>query len=144
MKWFGESWGAPVNETVEHAETPVGELCSRCTGPIKAEDRGVIIPCFVEKPNDTPGSGLVSAWVDQPEHLACFQAEVLGPVKIEDLIERSSIGSAAWVECEQHGHQPVDPFKGGCLQCASEAERASRAAYYADDDPEHEEQWGRL
>ena len=152
MKWFGVTWGAPINDDCEHAATPVGEPCSKCPEPIGLHDRGVIIPAFIapEREPGAPATGLVSAWSHRPMHLRCFMEEVLGPSwrvilgsHIDELIDRSSIGSAAWVDCEQHGRQPTDPFKGGCLACVSEAERSSRAAYYADDD-EDQEQWGRL
>jgi hypothetical protein len=30
MKWFGESWNAPVCESTERVAVPVGETCVRC------------------------------------------------------------------------------------------------------------------
>lgn len=44
MKWFGESWGAPVNESAEHTETPVGGVCIYCNVMITPEDRGFVLP----------------------------------------------------------------------------------------------------
>jgi hypothetical protein len=137
VKWFGpRSWEAPINESCERAEIPVGQLCSFCTVAIEETDLGVLIPSFVAPEREVAGesrrgwaTGLVSAWSDKPMHLRCLMAETLGPTwrtmlgaTIDELIERSSVGSAAWVECEQHGHQPVDPFKSGCIVCVSEAE----------------------
>lgn len=43
---------------------------------------------------------------------------------IEDLIARSSIGDDAWIDCPEHGRQPVDPFirEPTCLLCAVSGE----------------------
>lgn len=43
IQWFGESWGAPVCASEDHAETPVGVECLRCEKPIEAGDQGVIM-----------------------------------------------------------------------------------------------------
>jgi len=50
MKWFGESWGAPVCEPEEHIETPVGEPCGYCDEPIAEGDIGFRMP-FVSDPS---------------------------------------------------------------------------------------------
>ena len=42
--WFGESWGAPVCDPVNHKPTPVGEVCLMCKEPIAADDQGLTIP----------------------------------------------------------------------------------------------------
>jgi hypothetical protein len=44
MKWFGESWGAPVNEDTQHVDTPVGEYCAQCDEPIQENDKGFVMP----------------------------------------------------------------------------------------------------
>jgi hypothetical protein len=44
MRWFGDSWGAPVCESAEHTETPVGESCLICGTSIVKGDQGVEIP----------------------------------------------------------------------------------------------------
>lgn len=44
MRWFGESWGAPVNEECEQGPTPVGEQCLECEREIGEKDQGVLIP----------------------------------------------------------------------------------------------------
>jgi len=44
MKWFGESWGAPVNESAEHVDTPVGWPCVYCRIMIVEADAGFITP----------------------------------------------------------------------------------------------------
>jgi len=51
MKWFGESWHAPVCEPDEHIETPVGEDCGYCDEPIAEGDRGLRMP-FVGDPSE--------------------------------------------------------------------------------------------
>jgi hypothetical protein len=42
MKWFGESWGAPVCKAVQRTETPVGVRCERCDKKIRERDQGVV------------------------------------------------------------------------------------------------------
>lgn len=42
--WFGESWGAPVNEDGNHIDTPVGEHCVECGVVITDGDQGFVIP----------------------------------------------------------------------------------------------------
>lgn len=44
MRWFGRSWGAPVNTSVPQCDTPVGELCAHCTKPIAPYDQGIVLP----------------------------------------------------------------------------------------------------
>jgi len=52
MKWFGESWGAPVCEPEDHAATPVGKLCGGCREPIREIDHGVIMPFLGSETDD--------------------------------------------------------------------------------------------
>lgn len=42
MKWFGVSWGAPMNDDCPHVPPPVGEKCVHCDEGIVAKDSGVI------------------------------------------------------------------------------------------------------
>jgi hypothetical protein len=44
MRWFGESWGAYVNDTTEHMDTPVGDRCQYCHKVITANDSGFELP----------------------------------------------------------------------------------------------------
>ncbi len=45
MQWFGESWGAPVCEYAQHAQTPVGSSCAQlCGDSITENDQGFLIP----------------------------------------------------------------------------------------------------
>lgn len=42
-RWFGESWGAPVNDDDFKWPTPVGELCQDCRRAIAADDQGFLV-----------------------------------------------------------------------------------------------------
>ena len=51
LRWFGESWGAPVCDPEQHVETPVGMVCighdhlhSDRSAFIVAGDQGVTMP----------------------------------------------------------------------------------------------------
>ncbi len=46
MKWFGESWSAPVCESTEHAAVPVGEPCVRCHEAFHETSQGVLMPFY--------------------------------------------------------------------------------------------------
>jgi hypothetical protein len=65
MKWFGESWNAPVNRDVPHAPTPVGQPCLFCPVPIATGDRGYLIP------------SVDGAY--RPAHRDCLMVSVAGP-----------------------------------------------------------------
>lgn len=73
MKWFGESWGAPICKPEDHAEAPVGEPCIHCEEPIQEGDKGIITPFLTD-------------WVDKdtfvekevPYHYACFMRNIVG------------------------------------------------------------------
>jgi hypothetical protein len=68
VRWFGESWGAPVCHPATKVYTPVTEPCEACDVMITEDDQGVTIP-FV---------GSVGSWVRHAYHLQCFLAEVSG------------------------------------------------------------------
>jgi hypothetical protein len=61
--WFGESWGAPVNDG-PHVPTPVGSFCLDCGVKIEHGDRGLMIPHLGDPPTE------------QPHHLHCFLGAV--------------------------------------------------------------------
>jgi hypothetical protein len=61
MRWFGESWGAPICEECPHEETPVGEDCIHCHVTVLPGDQGVFY-----------ANGPVA-------HLECLFRAVLGP-----------------------------------------------------------------
>jgi len=42
MKWFGTSWGAPMNETCPQVDVPAGATCIWCEEPILPSDAGVV------------------------------------------------------------------------------------------------------
>lgn len=44
VRWFGETWNAPVNDPRTHIDAPVGRECERCRRPIHPKDQGVTIP----------------------------------------------------------------------------------------------------
>lgn len=52
MKWFGESWGAPVCTSESEAPRPSAP-CAYCNGAILERDCGVILP-FSGGPDDPP------------------------------------------------------------------------------------------
>lgn len=68
MRWFGEPWGAPVNEECGRADVPVGQWCEKCEEPIAEGERGVLVP-----EQKFGGS------IERPWHLACFVESLTGP-----------------------------------------------------------------
>lgn len=44
MKWFGESWGAPICDPKYHWLTPTGRPCLGCGKPIADGDQGFMVP----------------------------------------------------------------------------------------------------
>lgn len=44
VRWFGESWGAPINDPRARIETPAAEKCIDCSRWIMNDDQGVRIP----------------------------------------------------------------------------------------------------
>lgn len=73
MKWFGDSWGAPVCEPEAHTEAPVGMVCAghdhmheNRSPTISADDQGVLIPHLTV--SEYP---LHHAW-----HLDCWLHEI--------------------------------------------------------------------
>jgi hypothetical protein len=67
MRWFGESWGAPVCVTGEHVATPVGSRCEHCAQLFEADDQGLILPAFIE--------GTAEDW---PIHRDCLLRAIEG------------------------------------------------------------------
>lgn len=64
VKWFGESWGAPVNDPASQVPAPVGQLCATCAKPVESGDRGVLIPTL-------DAAEVHTAW-----HLGCWFREI--------------------------------------------------------------------
>jgi hypothetical protein len=71
MMYFGEPWGAPINESCQQAYTPVGIACVQCSKNIKAGDRGLLIPIVSSSPIAGPVV-VLSGDPLAPYHLACF------------------------------------------------------------------------
>lgn len=88
MKWFGLSWGAPVNESCEKVATPVGEECGRCGVAIKPSDRGFVMMHISE-----------ASYEWKPWHFACQMEEVLGPDWADQIFWQSNV-------CRQALKQP--------------------------------------
>ncbi len=74
MKWFGESWGAPVCDPDDHVEPPVGMPCARCDRAIIEDDQGVFLPLLTMKV-EPDVAGVLEVEV-QPWHLDCFLRSV--------------------------------------------------------------------
>lgn len=44
LRWFGESWNAPMNTPQTKVPVPVGMDCFRCGNYVKITDQGVLLP----------------------------------------------------------------------------------------------------
>lgn len=58
VRWFGDSWEAPVNDPRARVPTPVGAPCGECPHLIGDHDRGIGVP----------STSLVYSWW----HLGCW------------------------------------------------------------------------
>lgn len=67
MKWFGPSWGAPINDEMEEAPTPDWE-CLRCGEEFDEDDQGVVMP-FEGDPDERGEAAY---------HLHCFRECITG------------------------------------------------------------------
>jgi len=70
MKWFGESWRAPICAPENEVKTPVGERCLLCKEHIEAGDQGLMMP-FCTVIDAEPVSRQIA------EHIECFLDDVL-------------------------------------------------------------------
>jgi len=77
MKWFGESWDAPVNRIAEHVDTPVGASCMHCDQPIEAKQKGLLVPYLSAD----------GQWIEEPWHMTCFLRHIIGPPPPPNYIE---------------------------------------------------------
>ena len=85
IKWFGESWGAPICEIAKHTQTPLGTSCAHgCGHSIRPGDIGVLIPAPTAWPseqNDTVVYDKQYPYVPHVAyHLVCFFDEIGMPV----------------------------------------------------------------
>lgn len=53
IRWFGESWSAPVCRDAPSVPTPIGELCVYCHGPIARDDQGLVLPLITAQGQGT-------------------------------------------------------------------------------------------
>lgn len=67
MRWFGESWGAPVCEPENEVPIPLGWICESCGVAFAEGDRGVTLVYYDEEGRR-----------DFPLHLDCLLDSV-GP-----------------------------------------------------------------
>lgn len=65
VRWFGESWGAPVCDPENQIEAPVGAGCTRCERSIEVNDPGIRVPWV------GPGPMRFTHW-----HLDCWLEEL--------------------------------------------------------------------
>jgi hypothetical protein len=42
MQWFGQSWGAPINEDCPETDVPLGATCIWCGELVDEQDSGVV------------------------------------------------------------------------------------------------------
>ncbi len=111
MKWFGESWGAPLCGECEHVSTPVGELCVYCEEPIEANQAGVVMPA-----GDAHGH-----FAEKPEHYECFIRQIVGSVAHITM----------QCSCYVPGSLASDPPGVTKRQAAIDAERMFRVVQYS-------------
>lgn len=81
MKFFGEPYpsrelSAPIYETGEEVDTPVGEFCQRCENPIEEGDTGFMLPQW--------GQG--TEVLEFPWHRRCLLEATLGK-ELADIAE---------------------------------------------------------
>lgn len=67
VRWFGDAWGAHVNEPQTHIPVPVGEPCAECGTQLTTSDQGVSI--IEQRADDLP----LMAARRIAFHLACFE-----------------------------------------------------------------------
>lgn len=65
VRWFGQSWHAPINDPRAEVPVPVNQDCMSCHLPIGSDDQGVEIPYY--------SGGYAER---QPWHKNCFFDEI--------------------------------------------------------------------
>lgn len=78
LHWFGQSWGAPINDEAPHQDTPVGGTCLRCKQPIETQDQGVTMMSF----------GLDWEATRTASHLDCFMRSITGKWPVHETHRR--------------------------------------------------------
>jgi hypothetical protein len=112
MKWFGESWGAPVCDPENHVPVPIHHECIHCGDPIEPDDQGLILPYSGMSPSDP-------AWV--PYHKMCLFASIL-PVVVHALREGLPLCGfttevpARWPHLHYWSNRPKQLTCRGCIE----------------------------
>jgi hypothetical protein len=83
VRWFGPTWGAPVNEDVGETTVPVGVACERCGLEIGESDRGVALPVMRFPGEVEPVRLVIGGHEHVAYHLLCFLSSVLGEEKAQ-------------------------------------------------------------
>lgn len=91
MRWFGDPWGAPINEDCPRVAAPVGCNCQWCNEKVQATETGVIysngpachLECFLRQSFGSVGHQLGlcicfggPGWLDDPPNLTKREAAV--------------------------------------------------------------------
>lgn len=101
MRWFGESWNAPMNDESERADVPVGTKCLLCNKPIAETDKGIITAC---SPSIWGSWDLqTDGWVYRvcSYHLLCWYREVVGGEITGEVLARIQGGTAKKATAEE-------------------------------------------
>ena len=81
MRWFGESWGAPVCDPAMRMATPVGASCLFCPRAISAGDSGFCLPSASLIAKKVAVS--VGSWNPvYAAHKDCMLRNILGPTEV--------------------------------------------------------------
>jgi hypothetical protein len=48
VRWFGESWHAPINDPRTRVDTPTNRQCIACYDWIESHNQGLVIPASPE------------------------------------------------------------------------------------------------
>lgn len=72
VRWWGESWGAPICDPRNHVATPVTAQCAECGLMIRAGHRGVSVPTVLGADTE--------AWEYRHWHLECWLKSMGIPV----------------------------------------------------------------
>lgn len=98
VRWFGQTWNAPINADLPQVETPVGILCQRCNEHIATDDSGVLIAfggvdyvtavaMYGDRAEAHVGEHVYAVVIIDglpylPEHRDCFLDSVIGHPKL--------------------------------------------------------------
>lgn len=114
VRWFGESWRAPICEPEYQVIVPVGTKCLECTKPIKASSQGLITSC---------SPSIWGSWMMQVDdvdvtvcsyHLHCWLKEVVGGEMSAKILARMDyrVTDDEIVPVQSPGAETVEPGRG--------------------------------